>query len=410
MAERARIARDLHDLVAHHVSAIAMQARATAEALTDDPRSAGRGVDAIGTAADTALAEMRRLLGLLTDDRDGPDPAPEPSLRHLDRLAAAARAAGCRVAIEADPVGGVPPAVQVSAYRVVQEALTNVLRHAGATAVRVVLVREEGRLAVTVENGPPAPGRTPHRLRARAGRHARARGAVRRPPAGGPPGRRRMAGGGPVPLPGTGPACRDPAASSRGHRESAGSHRGRHGPSGSGMTPVRVLIADDQELVRAALRLMIERRADLTVAGEAADGQEAVAAALALRPDVVLMDVRMPGMTGVEATGRILGDWPHDGPRPRVLMLTTFDLDEYVHASLRAGASGFVLKNTTPDRLADAIRVVAAGEAALAPSVTRRIIGAVTALPAALLADVPRPAGERRGRMPGRRRRGGSAS
>ncbi|MFB9719139.1 sensor histidine kinase [Planobispora longispora] len=161
VAERARIARDLHDLVAHHVSAIAMQARATAEALTDDPRSAGRGVDAIGTAADTALAEMRRLLGLLTDDRDGPDPAPEPSLRHLDRLAAAARAAGCRVAIEADPVGGVPPAVQVSAYRVVQEALTNVLRHAGATAVRVVLVREEGRLAVTVENGPPAPGRTP---------------------------------------------------------------------------------------------------------------------------------------------------------------------------------------------------------------------------------------------------------
>ncbi|GII00273.1 response regulator transcription factor [Planobispora takensis] len=158
------------------------------------------------------------------------------------------------------------------------------------------------------------------------------------------------------------------------------------------MTSVRVLVADDQEMVRAALRVMIERRADLTVVGEAADGEEAVAAAFELRPDVVLMDVRMPGLTGVEATGRILGQWPHDGPRPRVLMLTTFDLDEYVHASLRAGASGFVLKNTSPDRLADAIRVVAAGEAALAPTVTRRIIGAVTALPPVLLAGALEPA------------------
>ncbi|GIH93678.1 response regulator [Planobispora siamensis] len=160
------------------------------------------------------------------------------------------------------------------------------------------------------------------------------------------------------------------------------------------MTPVRVLVADDQEMVRAALRVMIERRADLTVVGEAADGEETVEAAFELRPDVVLMDVRMPGLTGVEATGRILGDWPHDGPRPRVLILTTFDLDEYVHASLRAGASGFVLKNTSPDRLADAIRVVAAGEAALAPTVTRRIIGAVTALPPALLAGAREPAAE----------------
>ncbi|WP_420829964.1 sensor histidine kinase [Planomonospora venezuelensis] len=161
LAERARIARDLHDLVAHHVSAIAMQARVTAEVLDDNPRLADRGVAAIGRAADTALAEMRRLLGLLTDDRDGPDPAPEPSLRHLDRLAATARAAGCRVTADADPVDGVPPAVQVSAYRVVQEALTNVLRHAGATDVRIVLRRDGGRLAVTVGNGPPAPAHTP---------------------------------------------------------------------------------------------------------------------------------------------------------------------------------------------------------------------------------------------------------
>ncbi|MBG0822497.1 response regulator transcription factor [Planomonospora sp. ID91781] len=156
--------------------------------------------------------------------------------------------------------------------------------------------------------------------------------------------------------------------------------------------PVRVLVADDQDMVRTALRMMIERRAGLAVVGEAANGEEAVTAAFELRPDVVLMDVRMPGLTGVEATGRILGEWPHQGPRPRVLMLTTFDLDEYVYASLRAGASGFVLKNTSPDRLADAVRAVAGGEAALAPTVTRRIIGAVTALPPALLTRAQEPA------------------
>ncbi|MFF5207228.1 response regulator [Streptosporangium sp. NPDC000396] len=158
------------------------------------------------------------------------------------------------------------------------------------------------------------------------------------------------------------------------------------------MKPVRVLVADDQELVRAALRAMLDRRADLQVVGEAVDGEQAVAVSFELRPDVVLMDVRMPGLTGVEATRRIVGDWPHPGPRPRVLMLTTFDLDEYVHASLRAGAGGFVLKNSSPDQLAEAVRVVAAGEAMLAPSVTQRLIGTFAALPPALL-DPPLDSG-----------------
>ncbi|MFF7700974.1 response regulator [Streptomyces lydicus] len=154
---------------------------------------------------------------------------------------------------------------------------------------------------------------------------------------------------------------------------------------------VRVLLADDQEMVRTALRLVIDRREDLSVVGEAADGEQAVSHAIELRPDVVLMDVRMPGMTGVEATRRLTTSWPGPGPAPRVLVLTTFDLDEYVHAALRAGAAGFLLKNSPPDQLTHAIRTAAAGEAVLAPSVTRRLIDTVTALPAALLPHAPVP-------------------
>ncbi|MFB9834791.1 response regulator [Actinoallomurus acaciae] len=162
---------------------------------------------------------------------------------------------------------------------------------------------------------------------------------------------------------------------------------------------IRVLLADDQEMVRAALRAVIDRRDDLCVVGDAADGEQAVAAALRLRPDVVVMDVRMPGMTGVEATRRVLADWPHADPPPRVLVLTTFDLDEYVHSALRAGAGGFLLKNSPPDQLAHAIRVVAAGEAMLAPSVTHRLISAFTALPPGLVSGVAPPAPGRHARI-----------
>ncbi|MBO2453583.1 response regulator transcription factor [Actinomadura barringtoniae] len=152
---------------------------------------------------------------------------------------------------------------------------------------------------------------------------------------------------------------------------------------------IRVLLVDDQEMVRAALRVVIDRREDLCVVGEAGDGQAAIEAAANLRPDVVVMDVRMPGMTGVEATRRIMAEWPHPGSPPRVLVLTTFDLDEYVHSALRAGASGFMLKNSLPDELANAIRVVAAGEAMLAPSVTHRLISAFAALPKGLVGAPP---------------------
>jgi DNA-binding NarL/FixJ family response regulator len=133
---------------------------------------------------------------------------------------------------------------------------------------------------------------------------------------------------------------------------------------------IRVLIADDQELVRAGFSMIIGSRDDLEVVGEAGDGVEAVALTKSLRPDIVLMDVRMPRMDGIEATRQLAAL----GNPARVIILTTFDLDEPVFAALRAGASGFLLKDTRPDDLAAAVRVVARGEALLAPTVTRRLL------------------------------------
>ena len=137
---------------------------------------------------------------------------------------------------------------------------------------------------------------------------------------------------------------------------------------------VRVLIADDQALVRAGFRMILDAEDDLEIVGEASDGAEAVERALELRPDVVLMDIRMPELDGIEATRRISGRDGDEEHPIRVLMLTTFDLNEYVYEALRAGASGFLLKDVPPEQLAAGIRVVANGEALLAPSITRRLI------------------------------------
>jgi DNA-binding NarL/FixJ family response regulator len=137
-------------------------------------------------------------------------------------------------------------------------------------------------------------------------------------------------------------------------------------------TPIRVLIADDQALVRGSFRVLVETAPGLVVIGEAATGLEAVEMTRSERPDVILMDVRMPEMDGIEATRRICA-CPSTS-QARVLILTTFDLDAYVYGALRAGASGFLLKDTTPASLLDAIAVVAAGDALLAPAITRRLI------------------------------------
>ena len=133
---------------------------------------------------------------------------------------------------------------------------------------------------------------------------------------------------------------------------------------------IRVLIADDQELVRTGFRVILNAEPDLEVVGESRDGKEVIEAARRLRPEVVLMDIRMPNLDGIEATRRITAA----AGSPRVLILTTFDLDQYVYEALRAGASGFLLKDAAADDLLQAIRVIAAGEALLAPSITRRLI------------------------------------
>ena len=137
---------------------------------------------------------------------------------------------------------------------------------------------------------------------------------------------------------------------------------------------IRVVVVDDQHLVRTGFRMILEAEDDLAVVGDAADGIEAVEVVTRANPDVVLMDIRMPRLDGIEATSRITAMLN----APRVLVLTTFDLDEYVHAALRAGASGFLLKDTPPEQLVEAIRIVAAGDAVVAPSVTRRLIEAFT--------------------------------
>jgi len=136
---------------------------------------------------------------------------------------------------------------------------------------------------------------------------------------------------------------------------------------------IRILLVDDQALVRAGFRMILDAEPEMEVVGEASDGREAIDQAFALSPDVVLMDIRMPELDGLEATRRILSG-STNGEAPKILMLTTFDLDEYVYEALRAGASGFLLKDTPPEQLVGAIHVIADGEALLSPSITRRVI------------------------------------
>jgi len=159
--------------------------------------------------------------------------------------------------------------------------------------------------------------------------------------------------------------------------------------------PVRVFLVDDQQMVRAGFRMLIESQPDLTVVGEAGDGQQAVQALRDVEADVVLMDVRMPVLDGVEATGLLTSGAPH-GSGPRIIVLTTFDLDEYAFAAIRAGAAAFLLKDAAPEELLAAVRTVHAGDSVVAPSTTRRLLEHVAASmaqpPTAVPAEAQAPA------------------
>jgi DNA-binding NarL/FixJ family response regulator len=153
---------------------------------------------------------------------------------------------------------------------------------------------------------------------------------------------------------------------------------------------IRIIVADDHDVVRSGFAELLGTQAEFTVIGTASNGREAVQISRELDPDIVLMDIRMPDMDGIEATRQIAG---HASDRPRVLVLTTFDLDEYVYDALRAGASGFLLKDVTAERLFDAVRVIAAGDALLAPSITRQLISEFAQRPTAKPPPAP-PVGE----------------
>ena len=338
-AERARIARELHDVIAHSVSVMTVQAGAARLLLAQDPERAREPILAVEETGREALAETRRLLGILRSDMSEAELEPQPGMASLETLVARTRLAGLPVelTVEGDAVK-LAPGLDLAAYRVVQEALTNALKYAGPAHawVTVRYLRDAAR-ARDLERR--ALARATERLgRPRARRHARARIALRRLRRGRATPRTRI---------------RRPRPTTAGRSRM-----------------IRVLIADDQALVRGGFRLILQAQPDMEVVGEAEDGRLALQLARELQPDVVLMDIRMPELDGIEATRR-LGDSPD---APRVLMLTTFDMNEYVYEAMKSGASGFLLKDVRPEQLADAVRTVAAGDALLAPSITRRLI------------------------------------
>ena len=367
--ERTRIARELHDIVAHSVSVMLIQATAARRNLHRDRDAAEALLGNIEQTGRQTMGELRQILGVLRETGDADSAPLVPVLCDLDALVSSIPELDVRL-VQSGSLESVPIGVALAAYRVVQEALTNVHRHAGPNVVvEVEVACGDERVDVRVERQRPrrvdAAERVRWRVRAhrdeRTGRRVRGH-AVHRPSPHG-----RLGGQGDVP-------ARRPGADPRAHAAGA---RVR--------LVIRVALVDDQAMIRQGLRMILEAEPSLTVVGEAGDGSEAIGLVERARPDVVLMDVRMPKMDGIAACEQICA-----APSPpKVLMLTTFDLEDFVYATLRAGASGFLLKDAPADQLVEAIEVVARGDAQLAPQITRLLIQEVAKRPQVGTGDHP---------------------
>ena len=360
MEERLRIARELHDSLTHSISVIQVQAGVAVHLARKRGEDVPPALLAIQEAGADAVRELRATLGVLRSDQDGVG----SGLRQLDSLVARARTAGLPVTVT---VTGeerrLPPEADQAAYRIVQEALTNVSRHAGWPAA----VSGECVGSPALHAGKPL---RPGRRRRRGHRHARRHPAAR-----------SRAGPG-----------RDARTGVRARRQASGRTTGRRRFPGArrisraGALLIRILLADDQALIRSGIRSLLEAEDDIEVVAEAADGQHAVALAAEHRPDIALVDIQMPVLDGLEATRQIVADERLDSVR--VVILTNFGLDEYIFAALRAGASGFLLKDTQPAELLQALRVAMRGDALLSPAVTRRLISEFVARPPDAVAAV----------------------
>jgi DNA-binding NarL/FixJ family response regulator len=297
------------------------------------------------------LADQQSGVALHLIDEQPPR-APTAGLARLDDLVSRAEAAGVVVSLDiSGEPNPLPASIDLAAFRIVQESLTNIIRHAGSGTATVTLIYGSSELTVQVDDdGRGADGsRSGSAAGAgEAGDGERDRGDARA-------------------------GDRAPRIARRG--SVAGRRLPRAGPTAAlagGRAMIRVVLADDQELVRAGFQALLDAQDGISVIGAAADGREAVELARKLKPDVILMDIRMPVLDGLQATNEIASDGRLNNVR--ILILTTFELDEYVFDAIRAGAAGFLVKDTKPADLIEAVRVVGGGEALLSPSVTRTLI------------------------------------